>query len=237
MTEYDRYCPISMGSEVIADRWTPLILRELILGSTRFNEIARGLPGISRSLLVQRLGHLERKGVLERWPSPAGRGSEYRLTAAGKDLEGVVMALGRWSVEWLFHEMHPHDIDARTLTWWLHHRVNVAQLPPGRVVIQFDHTAPERISIWMVLDRGAASVCMQHSGFDSDLVVTCTTPALADVFSGRDSWRRAVESGDIRVAGAPRLAAAIPRWFTWSPFAPDVRSAAGRQPGPALSSA
>ncbi len=94
MTEYDKYCPVSMGSEVIADRWTPLIVRELILGSTRFNDIARGLPGISRSLLVQRLGHLERKGVLERWPSPGGRGYEYHLTQAGKDLEGVVMALG-----------------------------------------------------------------------------------------------------------------------------------------------
>ena len=198
MTEYDRYCPVSMGSEVIADRWTPLILRELILGSTRFNDIARGLPGISRSLLVQRLGHLERKGVLERWPSPGGRGYEYHLTPAGKDLEGVVMALGRWSVEWLFHELHPHDVDARTLTWWLHHRVNAAQLPPGRTVLQFDHTSPERISIWIVLERGGASVCMQHPGFDSDLVATCTTPALADVFSGRDTWRRAVDSGGDR---------------------------------------
>ena len=224
MTEYDRYCPISMGSEVIADRWTPLIVRELILGSTRFNDIARGLPGISRSLLVQRLGHLERKGVLEKWPSPGGRGHEYHLTPAGKDLEGVVMALGRWSIEWLFHELHPHDIDARTLTWWLHHRVNDAQLPPGRTVIQIDHTSPQRLSVWIVLERGAASVCMQHPGFDSDLIVTCTTAALADVFSGRDTWRRAVDSGAICVDGPPRLARALPRWFVWSPFAPDVNA-------------
>jgi DNA-binding HxlR family transcriptional regulator len=223
VTEYDKYCPVSMGSEVIADRWTPLIVRELILGSTRFNDIARGLPGISRSLLVQRLGHLERKGVIERWPSPGGRGNEYHLTPAGKDLEGVVMALGRWSIEWLFHELHPHDVDARTLTWWLHHRVDHAQLPPGRTVIQIDHTAPERIQIWIVLDRGVASVCMHHPGFDSDLVVTCPTPALADVFSGRDTWRRAVDSGDIGVEGPPQLARALPRWFMWSPFAPDVR--------------
>lgn len=217
-----------MGSEVIADRWTPLILRELILGSTRFNDIARGLPGISRSLLVQRLGHLERKGVLERWPAPTGRGSEYRLTPAGKDLEGVVMALGRWSVEWLFHELQPHDVEATTLMWWLHHRVDVDQLPPGRVVAQFDHTAPTRQSVWMVFDRSLASICVQHPGFDTDVLVTCSTPSLADVFSGRESWARAVDSGAIRVDGPPRLVKALPRWFVWSPFAPDVRMAMRR---------
>ena len=84
MPDYGKFCPVSMGAEVVADRWTPLILRELILGSTRFNDIARGLPGISRSLLVQRLKHLERKGVLERWPSATGRGSEYHLTPGGQ---------------------------------------------------------------------------------------------------------------------------------------------------------
>jgi len=226
VTEYDKYCPIAMGSEVIADRWTPLILREMILGSTRFNDIARGLPGISRSLLVQRLGHLERKGVLERWPSPSGRGNEYQLTPAGKDLEGVVMALGRWTVEWMYHGLHPHDVDARTLTWWMHRRIDPTQLPSGRVVLQFDYTAPERHSVWIVLDRGASSVCMQHPGFDTDVLVTCTTPGLADVFSGRESWNRAVDVGTITLEGAPRLTRALPRWFLWSPFAPDVRQAA-----------
>ena len=129
MPDYGKFCPVSMGADVIADRWTPLILRELILGSTRFNDIARGLPGISRSLLVQRLKHLERKGVLERWPSSTGRGSEYRLTPAGKDLENVVMALGEWSVNWLYNEMEPRDIDPITLTWWMHHRVDSQRAP------------------------------------------------------------------------------------------------------------
>lgn len=229
MTEYDKYCPVSMASEVLADRWTPLIIRELVMGSTRFNDITRGLPGISRSLLVQRLGHLERKGVLERWPSPGGRGFEYHLTPAGKDLEGVMMALGRWSVEWLYQELDPHDVDAVTLMWWLHRRVDAEALPPGRAVVRFDHTAPERQQIWLVVDRGAASVCMQHPGFESDAVVTCTTPALADVFSGRDTWRRAVGDGAIVVDGPPRLTKALPRWFLWSPFAPDMQTAVRRR--------
>ena len=223
MPEYGRFCPVSLGSEVLADRWTPLILRELVLGNTRFNDIARGLPGISRSLLVQRLRHLERHGVVETWPSPTGRGSEYHLTPAGKDLEPVIEALGKWAIEWLFDDLDPHDIDPLPLTWAMHRRVDAERLPPGRVVIQFDHTAPERMSIWIVLDRGEASVCVQHPGFESDVVVTTTTPALAEVFQGYCTWSGAVREGTITVAGAPALAKALSKWFLWSPFADDIR--------------
>src|SRR6476659_5840561 len=154
MSDYNRYCPISMGSDVIADRGTPLTVRELVLGNTRFNDIARGLPGISRSLLVRRLDHLERAGVIERWPSPSGKGSEYVLTPAGKDLEEVLLTLGRWSVQWLYQELRPRDLDAVTLMWWMHRRIVPEQLPPGRVVVEFVHTNPVRTTIWLVVDRG-----------------------------------------------------------------------------------
>lgn len=226
--DYGRYCPVSLGSEVLADRWTPLILRELVLGNTRFNDIARGLPGVSRSLLVQRLRHLERRGVVELWPSPTGRGNEYHLTPAGKDLGGVVEALGRWAVEWLFEDLRPHEIDAVTLMWWMHRRIDEAALPPDRVVIQFDHTAPTRQTIWMVLDRGEASVCMQHPGFDSDVIVTTTTPALAEVFQGYATWSSALATDAIQVEGPPRVLRALPRWFLWSPFADATRERSAR---------
>jgi DNA-binding HxlR family transcriptional regulator len=230
MPDYGRFCPVSLGSEVLADRWTPLIMRELILGNTRFNDIARGLPGISRSLLVQRLRHLERKGVVELWPSPTGRGNEYHLTPAGKDLEPVVIALGRWAVEWLFDDLRPHEVEAVNLMWWMHRRIDEAQLPPGRVVIQFDHTEPERQVLWMVLDRGEASVCLQHPGFEPDLVVTMTTPALAEVFQGYDTWSNAVAKGAISIAGPPALVRAFPRWFLWSPFSDVTRVRAKAAP-------
>ena len=132
MPDYGRYCPVALGTEVIADRWTPLILRELILGNTRFNDIARGLPGISRSLLTQRLRHLERKGVVELWPSPTGKGNEYHLTPAGKDLESVVMALGRWAVEWLYDDIEPQAVEPTVLLWWMHRRMDDAELPSAR---------------------------------------------------------------------------------------------------------
>lgn len=223
MTAYGAYCPVAMGTDVLADRWTPLIVRELTLGNTRFNDIARGLPGISRSLLTQRLKHLERKGVLETRPSRGGRGSEYHLTPAGEDLEPVLMALGRWAVQWLYDELDPSDIDPLTLMWWMHRRVDSTQLPQGRVVLQFDHTAPQRKSLWLIIDRGDPSVCILHPGFDSDVIVTCSTEALALVFCGRDTWDRAVSAGAITVAGPAHLRRVMSKWFLWSPFATAMR--------------
>jgi DNA-binding HxlR family transcriptional regulator len=230
MPDYGAFCPVAVASDVFADRWTPLIIRELILGNTRFNEIARGLPGISRSLLVQRLKHLERKGVIETWPSRSGRGNEYHLTPAGKDLEPILMALGRWAVQWMYSELDSSDVDAITLTWWLHRRVDIGKLPNTRVVVEFEHTAPVRRTIWMVLDRGDVSVCLQYPGFETDVLVTCPTTVLSCVFSGKMTWDAAVRSGEIRVTGPRPLVSALPRWFLWSPWADDVRAIESAQP-------
>lgn len=218
MPDYGRYCPVALTSEVLADRWTPLILRELILGNTRFNDIARGMPGISRSLLTQRLRHLEKRGVLATWPSPSGRGNEYHLTPAGKDLERVIDSFGRWAIEWLFDELRPHDVDPVTLTWWMHRRIDADRLPPRRVVMEFRYADPEQELIWLVLERGEASVCIQHPGYDVDLVVTGTTADLADVFQGYTRWQTAVKDGKVTVEGDRRLAKDLPNWFIWSPW-------------------
>lgn len=240
MRGYGQYCPVSLGSEVLADRWTPLILRELTLGNTRFNEIERCLPGISRSLLVQRLRHLERKGVLQRVPIAPGRGSEYHLTPAGKDLEPVIMALGEWAVRWLFAEPEPEEVDPVGLTWWMHRRVDPAAVPDERVVIELDYQGTERLVIWLVLDRGEPSVCIKHPGFDSDLVVTTDPVAMMRVFSGIDTLDEAKARGTVRIDGVPRLAREFGNWFLWSPFHAAVRQVAEARPavgtGPAAAS-
>jgi DNA-binding HxlR family transcriptional regulator len=214
MPEYGNFCPIALCTEVLADRWTPLIVRELVIGSTRFNDIARGLPGISRSLLTQRLRHLERKGVIERWPAE-GRAAEYRLTDAGRDLEPLLLDFGRWAVQWLYEDLDPADVDAITLTWWMHRRIDAERLPDHRVVVQFEHTGPERVTIWMVFERREASVCIQPPGFEVDVVIRCTTPDLGAVFSG-----------SIVVEGPPAVLRQLPRWFLWSPFTDEVRARA-----------
>jgi DNA-binding HxlR family transcriptional regulator len=216
-----------MASEVLADRWTPLIIRELVIGNTRFNDIVRGMPGISRTLLTQRLRHLERMGVLLTLPSPTGRGSEYHLTPAGRDLQAVLEAMGRWAVEWRYEDFDD-DVDPVTLMWWMHRRVADQGLPPGRVVLEFRHTAPDPRTIWVVLDRGEPSVCLQHPGQDSDVVVTMATPVLARVFSGADRWSSAVRRGELDVTGPPGLTRAVPTWFSWSPWAEQTRERAAR---------
>lgn len=222
MREYGQYCPIALASEVLADRWTPLIVRELVLGSHRFNDISRGLPGISRTLLIQRLRHLERKGVLERVPVPGGRGNEYHLTPAGRDLEGVIMAIGEWAVRWMFAEPQPREVDPITLTWWMSRRLAHDRLPSQRVVVEFDYRGGDPLRLWLVLDGQDGSVCIEHPGFDSDVVVTAEPVAMMRVFSGITTFAEATKAGTITVTGPPRLVRSLPTWFVWSPFAPAV---------------
>jgi DNA-binding HxlR family transcriptional regulator len=224
--QYGQYCPVTTASEVLADRWTLLILREMVLGSTRFNDIERGLPGISRTLLAQRLRHLERKQVLELRPARSGRGHEYHLTPAGRDLEPIIIALGEWAVRWMFAEPQQTDVDPTTLTWWMHLRVDQSQLPDRRVVVEFDYRGPGRTVLWILLDRGQPSVCTKHPGFDSDIVVTTDVLSLQRVFSGIETLATAQRDGSVVIDGPPSLTRAFGQWFTWSPFASVTRAAA-----------
>lgn len=231
MKDYAQYCPVTLASSVIGERWTPLIIRELVLGARRFNEIDRGLPGISRSLLKQRLDHLERSGVVDRVVAPHGH--EYHLTAAGRDLEGVVMALGEWAVHWMFSEPEPRQVDPVTLTWWMSRRVVAEALPAQRTVVQFDYTGAAPMRIWLVIERRETSVCTDPPGFDADLVLSTDPVALMRVFSGILSYAEARSSGAIDLVGPPRLVRDLPHWFAWSPFAPAVRDVLeGRAPTP-----
>ena len=135
MAEYRQYCPVARASEILADRWTPLIVRELLAGSQHFNEIERGLPGISRSLLVSRLRHLEDRGVIRRHHLPEPNRIEYSLTEAGRDLQPVIERLGAWGVRWAFGEPRVEELDPAVLLWKMHQRVDRSRLPPGRTTI------------------------------------------------------------------------------------------------------
>lgn len=232
MKDYVQYCPIALGSSVLAERWTPLIVRELVLGGRRFNEIDRGMPGISRSLLKQRLDYLERKGVVTRVELSHGRGHEYQLTPAGRDLEGVLMALGEWTVRWMFSEPTPREVDPVALTWWMSRRIVAEAAPEQRTVIEFDYSGDDPTRIWMVLEPRDTSVCTDPPGFEVDVVLKADPVDLMRVFSGITSYGEAIQSGTITVTGQPRLTRALPYWFAWSPFAPAVRERLAT-PGPA----
>jgi DNA-binding HxlR family transcriptional regulator len=222
MAKYHQYCPIARASEILADRWTPLIVREMVLGSRHFNEIRRGLPGISLSLLVSRLKHLEDSGVVVRHSTHANL-TEYILTEAGSGLKDVLEHLGAWGVKWAFGEPKPDELDPALLVWRIHQRIDRTQLPRGRTVVQFDLAGPKGRRLWLVLEPREVSVCLKPPGFDPDLVLRADTSMLYQVWLGRVDYDFAVSHGGIAVDGPLDLSRALPRWFMWSPMARFVR--------------
>jgi len=223
MQKYNQYCPVARASEIFADRWTPLIVREVILGSHRFNEIERGLPGISRSLLASRLRDLEDAGVLERLPGAQPKAIGYHLSDAGRDLKAVVDALGAWGVRWAFGEPRPEELDAGLLVWRIHQRIDRERLPQRRTVIEFDFTGPRGRRVWLLLEPREVSVCVTPPKFDADLIVRADLAFFYRVWLGHEDFETAIRYGSVLVDGPPALANQLPRWLMWSPMARFVR--------------
>ncbi len=163
MTAYRQYCPIARGAEIFAERWTPLIIRNLYMGCRTFTEILEGTPGMSKTLLTERLRTLERYAVVERQPRPNGRGSTYHLTAAGAELVDVCTALGNWGARWL--EVAPAHIGPHVVLWSIARQADLGNLPQPRLTIRFDLTDVRRQNrYWLLLDRAHAEVCLLQPG-------------------------------------------------------------------------
>ena len=218
MRNYGQYCPVSFASEALGDRWTLLIVREMIGGATRFNEIERGLPKISRSLLSQRLRQLVRSGIVDAVPARSGRGSEYHLTPAGKELEPVMMALGEWAVRWVIGEPRPDEVDPTFVMWWMQRRVHLDALPSGRTIMRFDLLAGKREVFWLLLEASGPSLCTKDPGLPVDVHLTADALQFERVFSGRTTLGDALAAGDVSIDGPSRLVRQVPRWVAWSPF-------------------
>lgn len=220
MRTYSQFCPVAKASEILAERWTPLIVRELLLGSQRFNELERGLPKIPRSLLSQRLRYLEQVELIERRAGPGGRGVEYVLTQAGRELFPVIEGLGAWGQRWVNHELVDSDLDPSLLLWDMRRRLKLELLPDRRVNVQIDFRGARSGSYWLVLEHGDASVCLKDPGFDCDLLVTADTLALHSVWMGRADLRQALDGNLIQIDGPPELVREFPNWLALSMFAP-----------------
>ncbi|MGD7732052.1 winged helix-turn-helix transcriptional regulator [Propionibacteriaceae bacterium G57] len=193
-TPYGQYCPVSRALEVLGERWALLVVRDLLCGTTRFNDLARGLPGLSRTLLAKRLRQLVRAGIVDH---VAG---EYVLTPAGRELEPIVFGLGGWGARWAFSDPTPDELDPELLVWWMHDRVDTSGLPGSRHVISVVFTDDPR-AFWIVVDRGASSVCDSDPGYPVDLTVRGSVPDLYKVWLGRVSIAHAVRHEVIRVEG------------------------------------
>lgn len=230
MKGYGQFCPIAMACETFAERWTPLILRELLFGARRFNEIRQGMPLISRTLLSQRLRALEDAGVVVSQPLARGRGREYRPTQAAEEFREVLERLGAWGQRWARGQFDPENLDLMLLMWNVRHRVDRRRLPPRRVVVRFDFRAfPPRCrsfqTCWLVLTREDVDVCLKDPGFEVDLVVTADAAAMARVWTGAITFAQAVRSGGLRLVGSRDLVRAFPTWLLLSHFADVERPA------------
>jgi DNA-binding HxlR family transcriptional regulator len=228
MRSYAQYCPVAKATEVLGDRWTLLIVREMLGGASGFNELQRGLPGISRSVLTDRMRALERAEVVERRTGPKGRTLEYRLTSAGRDLEPVVQSIGEWGATWSFTDPRREELDPALLVVWMARHVDRRRLPPDRTVVRFDFRKPKR-RFWMVLEHSEVSVCLQHPGFDVDLEIDVDTATLYRVYLGRVELGGAMRAGQLTMSGPRALQRGFGRWFTWSAFAPASRKAPERR--------
>jgi len=216
---YGQYCPISRALDLLGERWTLMIVRDMLIGATRFNDLARGLPGLSRSLLTQRLRMLERGGVVVRVDG------EYLLTDAGQQLEPVVFGLGAWGARWTFDEPDPDELDAELLVWWIHMGLDTSMLAAGRHVFHVRFTDDKR-RYWLVDDGTGPSMCHTDPGYPVDVTISSDVSSLYQVWLGRIPLAAALRSGRLRFEGPASIRRVMPDVLKLSPAAPLVVAAA-----------
>lgn len=215
MSTYGQFCPVAMASEVLTERWTPLVVRELLCGSTRFNDLRRGVPLMSPSLLSKRLKNLERVGVVER------RDGEYHLTPAGEELRPLIELMGVWGQRWARGDVEAKHHDASLLMWDIRRSIVPDRLPPGRTVVHFHlkGSTDRKSRFWLILDGGAADLCLTDPGYEVDVTVRGHVRTMVEYWMGLTDLGDAVRRGDLAVEGPRRLTAALPTWFRRSAFA------------------
>ena len=226
MGEYGQFCPVAKATEVLDQRWVLLVVRELLAGSNRFNDIHRGVPRMSRTLLSKRLGALAHAGVVER--RETDNGPVYELTTAGRELEPVVDALGRWGIRWM-GSLAEKDLDPALLVWDMHRRIDRDAVPDGRTVIQltFPDVAAELREWWLVVTPDQVDVCKTDPGYHVDVAIESPIGTLVRVWRGDVGWNDALR-GQLDLKGPGHLRRQVHAWFQLSPFAPTPR------PAPAL---
>ncbi|MGJ3237126.1 MAG: winged helix-turn-helix transcriptional regulator [Anaerolineae bacterium] len=226
MKTYGQYCPVAQALEVIGNRWTLLIIRDMLTGTRHFNDLARGLPGISRGLLAKRLRQLETAGLVEKRHMESGQQTtEYHLTSAGEDIQDIINALLIWGSKWAFGDPSPHHLDPLLLMWWMHQRVNREHLPEDRIVIQFDFYGAKNETYWLVLSTADVTLCLTDPGYEINLLVVADLATFFKLWLGKIDYYEVIDSSQLTIEGIPQYVRAFPRWFAWSLAAPAVRAA------------
>lgn len=218
---YGQFCPVAQAAEVLTERWTLLVLRELLMGSTRFNELQRGVPRMSSSLLSKRLREMERSGLLTREPLKGERGHAYHLTPAGEALGPLVVSIGNWSREWLKREISEEEADPALLMWDVRRSVQLDRLPQEQLVTFFRYRDAEegKRAWWLVARPDNADLCFTDPGFAIDLQVDAEAQAMAEVWIGQLELGAAMKAKRLKVSGPEHLVRSLPDWLGFSTFA------------------
>lgn len=231
---YGQFCPIAMASEVLGTRWTILILRELLCGSTRFNDLRRGLPRISPALLSRRLGELQELGLIERWTEDGSGTPRYQLTEAGEDLRPVIMSLGTWGQRWLESQLSLRNLDPSLLMWDMRRNLNPTPLPPGRITVQFlyhDVTSGQA-KWWLVVDKAATDepvdLCQLDPGHEVDLYVVTDLRTMTAIWMGIETVQSALHDRRLDLVGSPELKTTMQTWLGLSHFASEPKRVSPR---------
>ena len=220
MPGYGQFCPVAQALDIVGERWSLLIVRELLCGNYRFNEILNGVPLMSRSLLSQRLKSLEEAGLIERRAREGSAGHEYCLSDAGRELEPIVMGLGTWAQRWVRRKFNAEELDPVLLMWDVRRGLNVTRLPDERTVVMFwfRDVAVKRSRYWLRVDKPEVELCLTNPGFDVDLNVETTLRVMAEVWMGHRNPAEAFRSGAIKLAGSPALTRKFPSWLMLNVF-------------------
>lgn len=223
---YGQFCPIAMASEVFCTRWTPLVVRELLCGSTRFNDIRKGVPKMSPSLLSKRLKELELAGVIRAEPGPRGT-QEYHLTPAGEELRPIVMGIGNWGQRWVESRLSLRNLDPSLLMWDIRRNFDPDPRPDSRCTIQFLYPdiGENLRDWWLVVDAEDTDLCKFDPGYEIDILVTADLRAMTSVWMGLSKLRDEIDGGHIRIDAVPELEARLKSWLKLSVFAPQPRMA------------
>jgi DNA-binding HxlR family transcriptional regulator len=225
MSKYGQFCPVAQALEILGDRWTLLIVRDMLFGTRHFNDLERGLPRISKAILASRLRQLQQAGIVEKRLNASGRQTtEYLLTPAGQALRDVIGSLMVWGETWAFREPTPEELDPVLLMWRMRNWVVVEQLPENRVVVQYDFHGAAAATFWLILKREDVTLCITNPGYETDVLVTADLGTFLKLWVGRISYQEALDKYDVQVEGIPSLTRAFPRWFGWS-VQPHLRKA------------
>ncbi len=214
MTGYGQFCPVAKATEVIGEKWTVLVLRELFLGTTRFNDFQRAISRMSPTLLAKRLRHLEECGIVIRKKLSGQKGYEYRLTAAGKELGPLIEVLAVWGMRWARGQLTEEELDVEFLMRELQRRLQTEHLPDGETVICliFNELTKHK-TWWLLVDGDVVDLCTEDPGKDVDLYINSSVRTMIEVWVGDVDMRTALRNGSVKAHGLRHLIRTMPEWF------------------------